>query len=128
MGGLVHHREQALVDLVALGEDLVQIHGADHGTGIGEAEIGDARFQIADLIGGLGGIHHLEEGDGIGRDRGIVAGDHHLAGDFQRFFHHRKLAADPVDERHDQAETGLEHGREAAEAFHEYHSGPAAPI
>ena len=45
-GGVVDHVQQAGVDLVALGQHLVQVHGADDGAQVGHHQLGDGAVQV----------------------------------------------------------------------------------
>jgi hypothetical protein len=92
--------EQPGVDLVALGQGLVEVHRAHHGAQVGGRELHDGGVEVGDLIGGLGGVEHLEEDDSVDRDHRIVLGDDLLAGDVEHLLHHVHLAADPVEEGH----------------------------
>ena len=117
IGGQVDDAQEALIDGVTVGEDLVEIHRAEHGTHIGEGEVGDGAVEIGHLIGGAGGIHHLDESDGVGSYLGIVAGDDVLGRNVDHLLHHVHLEADTVHHRHQQPEAGRQGARVAAEAL-----------
>jgi hypothetical protein len=53
-GGVVDHPQQAVVDLVALGERLVEVHRAHDGADVGHRQVDDREAQVVDFIGGLG--------------------------------------------------------------------------
>ena len=71
----VDHVEQALVDLVAMRQQLVEVHRAHHRADVGHGEVEDGAVEVGDLVGRLGGIDDLVEGDAVDRDRGVVLGD-----------------------------------------------------
>src|SRR3546814_15148545 len=48
------------------------LHG---GAQVGGRQLHDRQIQVRDLIGGLGGIEHLEKDDAVGGDHRVVAGD-----------------------------------------------------
>ena len=74
-------------------------------------------FEVVDLIGGLGGVDHLEEAHGIDLHGGIVGGDDFLRRDIQHAFHHVDLATDAVHDRDDDIQAGLEGVGVAAETL-----------
>ena len=115
LGRLIDHRQQPGVDLVALGQGLVEVHRAHHRAQIGGRELHDREIEIADLVGGLGRVEHLEEDDAVDRDHGIVLGDDLLAGDVEHLLHHVHLAADAVEEGGVEVEAGAGDSGEAAE-------------
>jgi len=123
-GGVVDGREQAGVDRVALREDLVQLHGADHRAQIGLGQLGDGVDQIVDPIGGRRGVHHLDEDDRVDLDRHVILGDDLLLRDVQHLLHHVDLAADRLDERGQDADARLQGPGVAAEPLH----GEFAPL
>jgi hypothetical protein len=61
MGGLVDGDQQLGIDLVALGQRLVQVHRADHGADVGHHQVEDGDLQGGDFVRGLGRIQHLED-------------------------------------------------------------------
>ena len=112
---MIDDRQQARVDLVALRQCLVEVHRAHDRAQVGRRKRHDRRVEVADLIGRLGGVQHLEEDDAVDRDHRIVLGDDLLARDVEHLLHHVDLAADPIEERRDEVEAGLRHADEAAE-------------
>src|SRR3546814_7445130 len=60
-GGVVDHVEQARVDLVALRQGLVEVHRAHDGAQVRGHEVEDGIVEIGHLIGGLGGVEHVEK-------------------------------------------------------------------
>ena len=44
--------QQVRVDLIALGEDFVELHAAERSTQIGQRQIDNRGLQIKDLVGG----------------------------------------------------------------------------
>jgi hypothetical protein len=52
VGRRIDDPQQALVDIVALGQHVIEAHGADHGTNIRHRKVGDRAFEIVDLICG----------------------------------------------------------------------------
>ena len=73
--------------------------------------------EIGDLVAGLRRVEHLEEGDAIHPDHGVVLGDHLLARHLDHLLHDVELAPNAVDEGDDEGEPGPERARIAPEAF-----------
>ena len=86
--------QQAIVDVVALGEELVEIHAADDGADVGHGELQDGVLEPAHLVGGARRVEHLVEGDAVDADGGVVAGDHLLRRHVEHLLHHVHLGAD----------------------------------
>jgi hypothetical protein len=84
------------IDLVALGQRLIQVHRTQHGADIGHHQVEDGDFQLRDFVCGLGRIEHLEEHHAIDLHHRVVLGDDLLRGHVQHLFHHVDLAADAV--------------------------------
>jgi hypothetical protein len=80
MGRLVDHAQHLGIDLVALGQRLVQVHRADHGADVGHHQVEDGDLQGGDLVRGLGRIQHLEEDHAVDLHHRVVLGDDVLAG------------------------------------------------
>ena len=57
--------QQPRIDIIAVGQDFVEIHGTDHGTDIGQGQILNGVVEIVDFIGCRHRIDHLNEHDGI---------------------------------------------------------------
>ena len=72
-------------------------------------------MEVLDLVGGAGGVDHLIEGHGIDLHGGIVLGDHLLRRNVEDILLHVHLAADRVDEGHDEMQAGGQRARVAAE-------------
>jgi len=89
----------------------------EYGTDIGLQQVADGVFEVVHLIGGLGGVDHLEEAHGVDLHGGVVGGDHFLGRDIQHAFHHVDLATDAVHDWDDDVEAGLERIGVAAEAL-----------
>ena len=116
-GRVVDHLQQAMVDLVALRQKLVQIHGAHHRADVGHGEVEDRRFEVVDLIARLRRVHHLIEGNAVHLHHGVILGDHLLARHLHHLLHHVELAPDAVDEGDDQGKAGAQRTGVAAEAL-----------
>jgi hypothetical protein len=97
--------------------EMVELHRAHDGADVGHGQVEHGVFELVHLIGGLGGIEHLEEGDAIDLDHGVVAGDHLLARHFEHALHHVHLRADAVDEGDDQREPWRQGADVTAEAL-----------
>lgn len=69
------------------------------------------------MIGSLSGVQHLIEGNGIGRNRGIVFGDHLLGRHVQHLLHHVQLGADALDEGGDEVKARLQRAGITPEAL-----------
>ena len=93
--------QQTGVNAVALGEHFVQLHRAEHGTDIGHRQVDDRLLKIADLVGGLWRVNHLNKADRVDGDVGVIPGDNLLRGDVEHLLHHVHFAADSVHKRHD---------------------------
>ena len=106
-----------MVDLVTLGERLVEVHRADDRADVGHREVDDGEAQVVDLVGGLGGIEHLVEHDGVDRHHGVVLGDDLLARYIEHLLHHVDLLADLLDEGDDDVEARPHDLAELAEAL-----------
>ena len=109
--------EQARVDLVAMGQQLVEVHRAHDGADVGHHQIEQRLLEIGDLVGGAPDVEHLVEGDAVDRHRGVVLGDDLLAGNVDHLLHHVELAPDAVDVGNDQPEAGRQGLVVAAEAL-----------
>lgn len=60
------------------------------------------------LVGGLGGVDHLEEAHGVYLHCGVVGGDDFLRRNIQHAFHHVDLATDAVHHRNNDVQARLE--------------------
>ncbi len=120
----IDHAQQALVDLVAMRQHLVEVHGAHHRTDVGHGQHDDRLGEIGDLVARLGGVEHLEEGDAVDRHGGVVLGDHFLFGNVDHLLHHIHLATDPIEIGNDQVQTR----RQRAGVFAEPLDGPVKPL
>jgi hypothetical protein len=105
------------VDLVALGQQLVQVHRAHDRADVGHGQVHDRDLEVRDLVGRLRGVEDLEEHDAVDLHHRVVAGDDLLRGDVEHLLHHVEPAPDAVDERHDQVEAGPQRAGVAAEAL-----------
>ncbi len=117
-GRLVDHGQQAGIDVLAVGQHLVQLHRADHGAQIGHGKLGDRAREVGDAVGGRRGVHHLDEDDGVDLHADVVLGDHLLLRHRQHLLHHADAPAHRLHERGQDGEAGLEGARVAAEALH----------
>ena len=98
-------------------QELVEVHRADDGADIGHGQDHQRVVERGDLVTGLGRVEHLEEGGGIDAHAGIVLGDRLLRGNVEHLLHDIHLVPDAVDPGPDQAETGTQRARIAAEAL-----------
>jgi hypothetical protein len=114
-GGGVHHAQEALVDLVAMREQVVKRHRADHGADVRHRQREKRLLEVRNLIGGPGWVEDLVEGGGVNGDAGVVAGEGLLARHVEHLLHHVDLLADAFDVRDDQPEPRPERAREAPE-------------
>ena len=118
LGRLVDHDQQPGVDLVALGEGLVEVHRAHDGTQVRRGELHDRGIEVADFICGLCRVEHLEEDDSIDADHGVVLGDDLLPRNVEHLLHHVHPAADAVEEGREEVQPGPRDRGEAAEIFY----------
>jgi hypothetical protein len=107
-----------VVDLVALRQEMVELHRAHDGADVGHGQIAHGILELVDLVGCLGRIEHLEEGDAIDLHHGVVTGDDLLARHLENALHHVHLRPDPVDEGQDETEPRRQGADIAAEALH----------
>ena len=117
LGSRVDDAEQPGVDLVAMREQLVEVHRAHDGADVGHHQVEQRLLEIGDLVGGAPHVEHLVEGDAVDRHSGVVLGDDLLARHVDDLLHDAELAADAVDIGNDEAEAGRQRLVEAAEAF-----------
>ncbi len=115
--GCVDHHQKARVDLVAMREQLVQVHRTHDRAHIGHDDVAQRQFKIGDLIGRAARIEHLIEGDAVHRHGCIVLGDDFLARDVHDLLHDVELAADGIDVRNDKPQTRSQGFVVAAEAL-----------
>jgi hypothetical protein len=129
---LVEDAQQLGVDLVALGQRLVEIHAADRGADVGEGQGDDRLLEVARLVGGAPGVEDRVEDQPVDGDRGVIARDHQLLRDLDDAFLNVEPAPDLVEERHDQVQPRFQRLGIAAEALdrpfitlrHDAHRGP----
>ncbi len=114
----VDHLQQARVDVIAVGQNLVEVHRADDGTDVGHRKIADRAHEVVHLIGGRHGIHDLREHDRVARDLRVVLGDHFLRRNIEHVLHHVQLVADAVDKRHDEGKARRQRARVPPELLH----------
>ena len=132
LGGGIDDLQQPRVDLVAVGEQLVEVHRAHDGADVGHGEVDDGAAQLIDLVGGLGGVQHLVEVDAIDRHHGVVLGDDVLRGNIDHLLLHVHLVADALHHRDQDVQARLQRPRIAAEGLdrvvvalrHHLHRGP----
>jgi len=105
LGGGVDHRQKPRVDLVAMREELVQVHRAHDRAHIRHDDVAQSRLKIGDLIGRAASVEHLIEGDAVHGHGGIVLGDDLLARDVHDLLHDVEPATDGIDVRNDEPET-----------------------
>ncbi len=116
-GRRVEDAQQPLVDLVAVGQQLVEIHRADDGADIGHGEDEERLVEVRHLVGGARRIEDLIEGGGIDGDARIVPGEGLLARNVEHLLHDVHPLADLLDVRNDQPEAGAERAGIAPEAL-----------
>ena len=105
MGGLIHRMQHLGIDLVALGQRLIQIQRTNRGADIGHHQIEDGHFQLRHFIRSLGRIQHLEIDHAIDFDHRVVLGNHVLTGHVHHLLHHVDLAPHAVHDRHQKMQT-----------------------
>jgi hypothetical protein len=106
IGRGINDVEQAGVDVIAVGQDLVEVHRADHGTDVGQREVLDCVVKIVDLIGCGHRVDHLDKDDGIAGHHGIVLCDDFLLRNIKDRLHHVHFPPHPVDEGRDDRQAG----------------------
>ena len=116
-GRLVDDAQQVCVDLVALGQQLVEVHRAHDRPDIRHGEIEDRQFETPDLVGRLNRIEHLVEHHAVHLHHGVVAGDDFLGWNVRDLLHHVLPPSDPIDQRHDQMQARRQRPGIAAEPF-----------
>ena len=120
----IDHPQQALVDLVAMRQHLVEVHRAHHRADVGHGQHDDRLIEIGHLVACLGGVEYLKERDAVDRYRGVVLGDHLLLGNADHLLHHVHLAADAVEIGDDDVQPR----RQRAGVFAESLDGPVVPL
>ena len=70
-----------------------------------------------DLVGGAGGVEHLEEGHAVDAHHGVVPGDDVLARDVEHLLLHVHAVADPLHHRDEDVQARLQRARVAAEVL-----------
>ena len=111
----IDHPQQALVDLVAMRQHLVEVHRAHHRADVGHGQDDDGLVEIGDLVARLRRIEHLVEGDAVHRHGGVVLGDHLLFGNVDHLLHHVHLAADAIEIGNDKVQPRRQRARILAE-------------
>ncbi len=106
----VDHHFQALVELLPVGEQVVEVALADDGAQRGLGDLGDREAVVLDLDHRVGGVHDLEVDHRVHPDRHVVVGDALLGGHRHRDDLHVDLTH-PVDTRDDHGEPRLARGR-----------------
>ncbi len=64
-------------------------------------------LEVLDLVGGLGGVQHLEEGDAVDAHHGVVERDDVLARDVDHLLLDVHVMADALDDGHEDVQAGL---------------------
>lgn len=113
----IDYAKQALIDLVAMRQDLVEIHRAHHRADVGHGQDSDRVFQIGDLVARLRRLEHLKKGDAVHRHRCVVLGNHLLLGNGDHLLHHVHLATDAVEIRDDEVQPRRQRAGVLAETF-----------
>ena len=92
------------IDLVAVRQQLIEVHRAHDGANVGHHEIEQRLLKVGDLVGRAAHVEHLIERDAVDADGRVVLGDDLLARNIDDLLHHAELVADAVDVRDDEAE------------------------
>lgn len=104
---MVHHRQQATVDIVAFQQGFIKVHAAHHGTQVGCRDLHDGDVEVRHFICGFGCVEHLEENHGVYADHGVILCDDLLPRNVENLLHHIHLAAHAIKERDDDGQPGL---------------------
>lgn len=107
LGGGVDNRQQACVDLVAVRQELVEVHRAHDGAHVDHHKVQESELKIGDFVGSAAHVEQLEEGDAIDGDCCVVLGDDFLPRHVDDLLHHVELVADRVDVGKDEAEADV---------------------
>ena len=106
------------LDLLALGEELIERHLADHVAERRPRILRDREPEVLDLDDRVRRALDLEEQDRVDADRHVVLGDDLLSRDLNRL-DARVDQADLIDERHDEEQTRPLDAQELAETEHD---------
>ena len=90
--------QQPVVDLVALGQRLVEVHGPTTVRMLVMVRLIIASRRLATSYAALARIEHLVEHDGVDADHGVVLGDDFLARHVEHLLHHVDATAHIVEE------------------------------
>ena len=105
------------VDRVTRGQSLFQIHRPDDVTKSRHGQLLDTDDVAGDFVRGRLRVGHLEVHDGVDGDNQVVLGDHRLRGERGDLLTHIHSLANPIHERHQDAQTWRQGALVATEAF-----------
>ncbi len=118
VGRVVEDLAQLGVDRVARRERVVELDIADHVAQVGLREFGDGELEVGDVVREPLRVGGLVVDDGVDRDDDIVGGDDLLRRDVDDLLAHVD-EQNPVDEREDQPQSGVDGGVVLPEPFDE---------
>ena len=106
--GLVENAAQLRVDLVAAGQGLLEIEGADDVTQRGDRELLDALDEVGDLVHRRLGVDDRVVDDCVDVDHEVVGRDHRLRREGHDLLAQVDVGPHLVDERHEEVQAALE--------------------
>ena len=92
--GVIDDVQQLGVDLVAVGQELIEIHRTHDSTDVRHRQVDDRMLELIDFVRRFCGIQDLIKGYAIDADHGVIAGDDILARDIHHLLFHVDLVAD----------------------------------
>ena len=122
-GRLVEHAAQLRVDVVAGGQRLLEVQAADHVAQRRDGELLDALDVVGDLVGRRLGVGDLEVDDRVDADDQVVLGDDRLRRERDDLLAQVDERPQPVDERHQDRQPGVEGPAVAAEPLDDAGAG-----
>jgi MFS family permease len=122
-GRLVEHRRQALVDVVAAGEGLLELHATHDVAQRRDDELLDGGHDVLDLVLRRSRVHDRVVDDRVDADDEVVLGDDRLRREADDLLADVHLAADVVDDGHEQVDAGLERAAVLAEPLDDVDRG-----
>ena len=114
---MIENLQQPRVDLIAVRQQLVEIHGAHDGADVGHRQVNDRRLELVDLVGRARRVDHLEERHAVDPHHGVVPRDDVLARDVEHLLLHVHAVADALHHRDEDVQAGLQGARVAAEVL-----------
>src|SRR5690606_20196423 len=117
-GDVVQAALQLLVDELPAGQRRLQVHRPDDVPQGGDRELLDRLDEVGDLVGRVVGVDDPEPEHRVDLHQQVVRRDHRLRREADHLLTHVDLGTDPVDERDDEVQPGLQRGPVLPEPLH----------